>query len=86
MVGGIALNLHGVPRTTADLDLMVVLENKNLKHLTVGDIFDSVETTQKKFTELIRPLPLLPTVVVWCLTIPTEYALLSWEQKKQNKA
>lgn len=35
VVGGIALNLHGVPRATADLDLMVVLDNKNLKKIAV---------------------------------------------------
>jgi len=33
VVGGIALNLHGVPRTTADLDLMVELKNENLKKI-----------------------------------------------------
>lgn len=33
VVGGIALNLHGVPRATADLDLMVVLENENLEKI-----------------------------------------------------
>ena len=30
VVGGIALVLHGVVRFTADLDLMVKLDNKNL--------------------------------------------------------
>ncbi|KKN39877.1 hypothetical protein LCGC14_0739090 [marine sediment metagenome] len=34
VVGGIALNLHGVPRTTMDLDLMVDLSKKNLSKLT----------------------------------------------------
>ncbi len=31
--GGIALNLHGIPRMTADLDLMVDMEEKNLLKL-----------------------------------------------------
>lgn len=34
IVGGIALNLYGVPRTTADLDLMVELKNENLKRIS----------------------------------------------------
>jgi hypothetical protein len=33
VVGGIAVNLHGVPRSTADLDIMVDLKDKNLKKL-----------------------------------------------------
>lgn len=33
VVGGVALNLHGVPRATADLDLMVELKNENLKKI-----------------------------------------------------
>ncbi|MFQ6105676.1 MAG: hypothetical protein ACE5NL_01215, partial [Candidatus Hydrothermarchaeaceae archaeon] len=33
VVGGIALNLHGVPRATADLDIAVALEDKNLKNI-----------------------------------------------------
>ena len=30
VVGGIAVNLHGVPRTTQDLDLMINLEKNNI--------------------------------------------------------
>jgi predicted nucleotidyltransferase len=33
VVGGIALNLHGVPRATADLDIAVALENENLEKI-----------------------------------------------------
>lgn len=32
VVGGIALNLHGVPRTTADLDVVLALDEENLKN------------------------------------------------------
>lgn len=31
VIGGIALNLHGIPRATADLDLMLELTEDNLK-------------------------------------------------------
>lgn len=34
IVGGIAVNLHGVPRSTADLDLMIALNNQNLRKIT----------------------------------------------------
>ncbi len=33
VVGGIALNLHGVPRATADLDIAVALEKENLEKI-----------------------------------------------------
>ena len=33
VVGGIALNLHGVPRATADLDIAVAIDEKNLEKL-----------------------------------------------------
>lgn len=35
VIGGIALNLHGVPRATADLDLAVEIEKRNLKKIAV---------------------------------------------------
>lgn len=33
VIGGVAVNLHGVPRTTADLDLLVDLQSPNLQRL-----------------------------------------------------
>jgi signal recognition particle subunit SEC65 len=33
VIGGVALNLHGVPRATADLDLAVEIEKKNLEKI-----------------------------------------------------
>jgi hypothetical protein len=30
VVGGLAVNLHGVPRMTYDIDLMVLLESENI--------------------------------------------------------
>ena len=33
VIGGLAVNLHGIPRMTADLDIMVDLESKNLARL-----------------------------------------------------
>jgi len=32
VVGGIAVNLYGIPRMTYDIDLMLDLEDKNLKN------------------------------------------------------
>ncbi len=31
LVGGLAMNLHGVPRMTMDIDLVIALDEKNLK-------------------------------------------------------
>ena len=31
VVGGVAMNLHGVPRMTYDLDLMLALDIKNIQ-------------------------------------------------------
>lgn len=33
VIGGIALNLHGVPRATADVDLAAEIEKRNLKKI-----------------------------------------------------
>ena len=33
LVGGLAVNFHGVPRTTYDIDLMVLLERENILKL-----------------------------------------------------
>lgn len=33
VVGGIAVNLHGVPKSTADLDLMIALNDRNLRRI-----------------------------------------------------
>lgn len=34
VVGGLAVNLHGVPRMTYDIDIMILLEAKNVSKLT----------------------------------------------------
>ncbi|MHB8535410.1 MAG: hypothetical protein ACYDBW_08195 [Sulfuricaulis sp.] len=36
LVGGLAMNLHGVPRTTMDVDLLVALDAVNLKAFLVA--------------------------------------------------
>ncbi len=36
LVGGLAMNLHGVPRTTMDVDLVVALDPANLKAFLVA--------------------------------------------------
>ncbi len=54
VVGGIAVNLYGIERTTADLDLVVELERKNLEKLV--DAFRSIGFRPKmpvKFEDLL---------------------------------
>lgn len=36
LVGGLAMNLHGVPRTTMDVDLVVALDSANLQAFLVA--------------------------------------------------
>lgn len=40
LVGGLAMNLHGVPRMTMDVDIMVALDGTNLAHfiLVAGEL------------------------------------------------
>ena len=33
LIGGLAMNLHGVPRMTMDVDLVIALDNKNISKL-----------------------------------------------------
>ena len=33
VVGGMAVNFHGIPRATYDIDLLVYLEDSNLKEI-----------------------------------------------------
>ena len=33
IVGGLAVNLHGVPRMTYDIDIMIKLEKKNISKI-----------------------------------------------------
>lgn len=35
LVGGLAMNLHGVPRMTMDIDLVIALDTKNLERFTL---------------------------------------------------
>jgi hypothetical protein len=48
VVGGIAVNLHGVPRATADLDIMIDLEEENIE----------------KFVRAVKKLGFVPRVPV----------------------
>jgi predicted nucleotidyltransferase len=34
VVGGLAVNFHGVPRMTYDIDLMILLQTRNIRQLT----------------------------------------------------
>ena len=33
VVGGLSVNLHGVPRVTADVDLVIAMDRKNIQSL-----------------------------------------------------
>ncbi|NWF76170.1 MAG: hypothetical protein HXY53_06300, partial [Nitrospirae bacterium] len=35
VVGGLAVNFHGVPRMTYDIDLMIMLQSENISKLVV---------------------------------------------------
>ena len=48
VIGGIAVNLHGFPRATGDLDLLILLEESNIR----------------RFLEVVKKLKLNPRVPV----------------------
>jgi predicted nucleotidyltransferase len=66
VVGGVALNLHGVPRTTADLDLSVAIDKNNLE----------------KIVETLRELEFKPRVPVAMDDFTDPHNLKLWHAKK----
>ena len=56
VVGGIAVNLHGIPRMTADLDLMIDLEKENvLKFIEILKSLDYVPKIPENPENLANP-------------------------------
>ncbi len=53
LAGGIAVNLHGIPRMTYDIDLIVDLEDRNLQNITIPtvSIDDLIKMKQKSGRE-----------------------------------
>lgn len=69
IIGGIAVNLHGVQRATADIDLMLALEKKN--------ILD--------FVAITKELGLVPKVPVKAEDLANASKLKKWKKEKNMK-
>jgi predicted nucleotidyltransferase len=69
VVGGIALNLHGVPRATADLDIAVALDRKNLE----------------KIVEAMIELGFKPRIPVGLQEFANPLNLEKWKREKNMK-
>ncbi|MGB9735474.1 MAG: nucleotidyl transferase AbiEii/AbiGii toxin family protein, partial [bacterium] len=70
VVGGIAVNLHGIPRMTYDIDLLVDLEESNLK----------------KFIRLLKEWGFKPKVPVDIMDFVQKPKRDEWIKKKHMKA
>ena len=40
VVGGLAVNFHGVPRMTYDIDLMISLDDENIRIISIQDLIE----------------------------------------------
>ena len=70
VVGGLAVNLHGVPRLTYDLDVVVSLDEKNLL----------------KICEVMERLDFKPRLPVGVLDLADPEKLKMWINEKNMKA
>lgn len=70
VVGGLALNFHGVPRMTYDVDLLLYLENNNLK----------------RFLSLIKMWGFKPKVPVDMMDFASRKKRQDWIRNKNMKA
>ncbi len=70
VVGGMAVNFHGVPRATYDIDLLLYLENKNLK----------------RFLTLLKAWGFKPRVPVGIMDFAREKNRQDWIKNKNMKA
>lgn len=57
--GAVALNLHGLPRTTADLDIFVAPNEENIERLRAAlrSVFDDVSIEEIKTEDLLGDYP-----------------------------
>ncbi len=64
LVGGVALNLHGLPRATVDLDLFVDPEEDNVARLrsALAAVFSDPEIEEIKAEDLAGPYPAIQYV------------------------
>lgn len=70
VVGGIAVNLHGIPRATYDIDLLLYLEDKNLK----------------KYLSLLKAWGFKPKVPVDIMDFAKKEKRMDWIKHKNMKA
>ena len=57
LVGGLAMNLHGVPRTTMDVDLVLALDPVNLKaFLAVGETLRLKPVAPVSLNDMLDPV------------------------------
>ena len=70
VVGGIAVNFYGIPRMTYDIDLLVYLEDKNLK----------------RFLKLMKRWNFKPKVPVDIMDFADSKKRKSWIKNKHMKA
>lgn len=70
IVGGIAVNLHGIPRMTYDIDLLLDLEDKNLK----------------RFLKLLKGWGFKPKVPVNIMDFAKKDKREEWIKNKHMKA
>jgi hypothetical protein len=70
VVGGIAVNLHGFYRSTQDLDIILLLENSNLK----------------KFVNAVKKLKLIPRIPVKIEDFTNAELRKIWIKDKNMKA
>lgn len=69
VIGGIAVNLHGYPRATGDLDIIILLQNEDLT----------------KFIQAIKNLKFVPRVPVDLNDLTNEKIREGWIQEKNMK-
>lgn len=70
VVGGVAINLHGIPRMTYDIDLLLDLEDENLE----------------RFLRLLKGWGFRPRIPVEIMDFAKEEKRQEWIQKKNMKA
>lgn len=70
VVGGMAVNFYGVPRATYDIDLLLYMENSNLK----------------KFSALLKKWGFKPRAPVDIMDFADEVKRIGWIRNKNMKA
>ena len=69
VIGGIAINLHGIQRATSDIDLMLAMDKENIL----------------KFVSLTKELGLSPKVPVKAEELANAEKLKEWREEKNMK-